>query len=1352
MLSLLFLLSIPWKGNAQSENYRFEHLSVQQGLSQNSVWSILQDREGFMWFGTQDGLNKYDGYTFTVFKPDPRDPEHTLHHNMISDIHEDRKGRLWVTTLGGGFYQVDKHTGNVTHQSIGPNNARSWNAFASIYEDQQGLLWISGAEGVASFDPETKQFTLYTAPDERAPLFTAVTEDAAGRFWASSRSGVYQLDRNSGKFTPVALDSSFAQKPVHSSLYLDKEGMLWVDTGGEGLFYMDTRDKPLHFTRYNPGGIVNKRIRFNCIYEDNSGYLWLSGSQGLQRIDKQTDEVLNFQSNPSQPGSLSHNNVTAVYQDRTGTLWIGTDNGVNKIKAHAKKFHTYQIIPALPSVVLDQNNIGTLLEDHTGKIWMGSAGSSFFGNFQNGLFQLDPKTKHIKHFPADPSNPDSLASNQVWSLYEDQKKRLWVGTQEALHLLDSTTGKFSRYPSVVPVEYIEEDIFGKLWMGTWRSDRDEFLASFDPDKEAFKYYTYDPKDTTGLKDKNMWDIVASRSGDIWIALSGGGIARLDQQTGKFTSYLNNPSAAQGHLNDKDVRALYEDEKGVIWAGTNQGGLHRFDSLTNTFTYFTMQDGLPSNHVVSIIGDDNGNLWLGTNKGLSNFNPDTKTFRNFDISDGLPANEFRIGSVYSRNGRLMFGTVNGFVIFHPDSIKDNPVVPPVYITGFQVLEKSRNVPTKQVELPYDENFLSFEFVALNYDTPEKNQYAYKMEGLDKDWVYSGTRRFASYPDLDPGKYVFRVKGSNNDGVWNEQGASLQLTILPPFWQTWWAYSLYGMLALGFLYSLRQYTVKRERLKHALKLQTLEAEKMHEIDHMKSRFFANISHEFRTPITLILGPLKALYEGTYIGDQKTVFGLMMRNSQRLLRLINQLLDISKLEAGKMQLQVVETDLVVFLRHVASSYESLAADKKIRYFFYPEMPELMVLVDQEKMEKIVHNLLSNAFKFTAEGGEVILYLKTEANQWAVISVKDTGTGIPQDELEKVFDRFYQVGSSQTRAQEGSGLGMALSKELTELHHGRITVESMEGKGTTFTVRLPLGKAHLSREAIRDQRDIEESKLSDVLQIPDELSVAATEIEALTAAATSTMVLVVEDNADMRQYIRNTLGDHYQIKEAKNGREGIGIAMEHLPDLIISDVMMPEMDGYALCEKIKTDELTSHIPVILLTAKADRKSKLAGLEIGADDYLAKPFDAEELLLIVRNRIEERRKLQERFSREITLQPRAITITSVDEQFLQRVMQIMEEHMADAGFGVEALGLEVGMSRMQLFRKLKALTNHAPGDFIRLMRLKRAAALLTQGAGNIAEVAFQVGFQDPSYFTKSFQKQFGQTPSEYIVRAIDSF
>ena len=644
--------------------------------------------------------------------------------------------------------------------------------------------------------------------------------------------------------------------------------------------------------------------------------------------------------------------------------------------------------------------------------------------------------------------------------------------------------------------------------------------------------------------------------------------------------------------------------------------------------------------------------------------------------------------------------------------------------------------------------------MNFVNPERNQYKYKLEPYEKEWIETNaSSRFARYTNISPGKYTFRVIGSNNDGVWNEEGATLLIVIAPPWWKTWWAYSLYAIAFAGLLLAARRNIIQRERLTSKLKLEHLELEKVQEIDKVKTNFFANISHEFRTPITLILGPLKEMYNGTFKGDQKATLGVMMRNGRRLLRLINQLLDLSKLEVGKMSLQTSQSNLVQVLKEIASAHESSAKGKKIKFTLYFEVEELILFIDQEKIEKIFHNILSNAFKFTKENGEVILHLRVENNLQAVISIKDTGIGIPSHELDKVFDRFYQVDSSQTRDYEGSGLGMAVAKELVELHHGTISVESREGIGSTFIVRLPLGKEHLRKEEIIDADDFITTK-EDSQDLKEEGNIVTAEsgIEKTTIPSEHLPVLlVVEDNADMRRYICKTLSDQYQIIEAENGKTGVTLAKESVPDLIISDIMMPEMDGYKLCEIIKTNELTSHIPIILLTAKADRESKLTGLETGADDYLSKPFDADELKLIVRNRIEERRKMRERFAKEITLEPRQIAITSFDEKFLTRVLDIVEKYIGEENFSIDQLSREAGYSNMHFYRKIKALTGQTPSQFLRTIRLKRAAELLRKKSDNVTQIAYSVGFNSLSYFNKCFKEQFGVTPGQFAEESVKS-
>ena len=789
----------------------------------------------------------------------------------------------------------------------------------------------------------------------------------------------------------------------------------------------------------------------------------------------------------------------------------------------------------------------------------------------------------------------------------------------------------------------------------------------------------------------------------------------------------------------------------------EGGLNRLNPGTHVFTHFTTREGLPSNQVNSIVGDDRGNLWLGTDQGLCRFNIVTNICQNFVKSDGLPDNFFMTGSISRRNGNLFLGTMNGLVLFHPDSIKETVKTLPVYITSLKVREKLVSVSLDQnIELPHQENFLSFDFTAINYNSPEKTRYAYQLEGIDSDWVPCGSRRFASYTDLNPGSYAFRVKASIDNNVWNEAATTIKIVIHPPWWKTWWAYGLYTLLGVSLLFGMVQYSVSRERLRNDLRLQRLEAEKMHEVDHLKSRFFANISHEFRTPLTLILGPLDKLLSRETNQD-KPLYQIMQRNAKRLLDLVNQLLDLSKLEAGNMRLENKPASIITFLKTIALTFTSLAESKQIQFRHKYPTEDSVLYFDADKLEKILTNLLSNAFKFTPTGGKITVSaflsngeghalpqmskkLAGDLPSILEISVQDNGAGISNDQAQKIFERFYQTDTSATREHEGSGIGLALVRELVDLHGGEIAVESQPGVGACFTVRLPLVAADFEQLTIVENTGVAGE------QSPPRFNDEAYQVDNLSAPETegAPLILIVEDNADIRHFIRESLLPDYQVKEAADGLEGYRLAVETIPDLILSDLMMPKMDGVELCRKLKLENKTDHIPIIMLTAKAGSESKIEGLETGADDYIIKPFEAAELLARIKNLIEGRKKLRERFSREITLQPASIAITSMDEKLLQHVMQIMEEHMADSDFGVEAFCREAGMSRTQLHRKLKALTDQSTGDFIRIMRLKRAAELLTNHAGSIAEVAFMVGFNDPSYFTKCFQKQFGRTPSAF--------
>ncbi len=815
----------------------------------------------------------------------------------------------------------------------------------------------------------------------------------------------------------------------------------------------------------------------------------------------------------------------------------------------------------------------------------------------------------------------------------------------------------------------------------------------------------------------------------------------------------------------------------MWIGTDNG-LNRFHRSSQTFKRIYNRQPGGSDFIISLTGDAGNNLWIQNQKGISKFDTHHEIFINYAGSRGLPSDMSNTNGYHqNRKGEIFFGGMGGMIHFHPDSILSNRHIPSVVLTDFKILNEpavldSSITVKKRVDLAHDQNFFSFEFAALDYTDSEKNQYAYKLEGLDENWIDSGNRRFANYTAVRPGSYIFHVKGSNNDGVWNEEGVSLTINIRPPWWQSGWAYGSYLLLFVATLYAWRRFELRRIQLRNELKSKKIEAEKLKEVVHLKSRFFASISHEFRTPLTLILGPVEKWLSRIQQAEMKTDFHIVQRNARRLEQLINQLLDLSKLEAGRMRLQARPENIVALLRMITMTFESLAKQKGIDLQFHAPEEEIIAYVEREKLETMVTNLLSNAFKFTANRGKVAVAAAVEktklpttsATDFVEIRVSDTGIGVPEDQLDKVFDRFYRVDNGA--AHSGTGIGLALTKELVELHHGGITVESKVGKGTTFIVRLPLGKAHLKPEQIgetvsseqypvvsRSETEIptfrdEQSPEPSIQHLPaNDKSVRSEDPDYSGQPATSNQqpaLLIVEDNADMRAYMRGYLEENYRIIEAEDGARGMKQAHKHAPDLIISDVMMPEMDGFELCEKLKTDERTSHIPVILLTARASGESKVEGLETGADDYLTKPFDAKELQVRVKNLIEQRRRLRERFRRELVIQPSEVTVTSMDEAFLKKVMAAVEAHIDDPSFETNDLAREAAIGRRQLNRKLCALTGQSVREFIRTIRLKRAAQLLQQQAGTVTEISYQVGFNSIAHFAKIFREQFGVAPSEF--------
>jgi len=1095
-------------------------------------------------------------------------------------------------------------------------------------------------------------------------------------------------------------------------------------------------------------------------------HLWISTVWGLNRFNKQTSEVRRFLYDSNNPYSLGYNMLWHLYLDNTDMLWIGTDNaGVNVLNLNDTPLSFHSI-----------GGSGQEDNQYTATVFCEDVNKNFWiGTFDGGLWKYDHKN-FIDRFLLNTGSTNKTSGTSIFSLCYDSENILWAGTSNG-DLYKYHNHEFAGYrirleegqKETSSVIEIMEDQSGRIWIGT-------IAGLYYLEKTSGVIETIA---TESLNSAVIRSICEDKQGALWIGTHGEGLYRLDKEDREvlgFKNFQNEPDNP-GSISSNTVMSVYEDYSGNIWIATIQG-LNKYNPNQDNFETYGIHNGLKAEYLYHIQGDKNSKLWITCSDGIIRFDPGTGISKLYEFGSDVSFQDIYPYSFYlSESGKIYvggkYGSERGYYTLDQNKLNDNKHLPPVALTNFSVhnevlISDSIISARKNLKLDYDQNFFSFEFSALDYTNPAKNQYAYMLEGLDEKWTFCGNRRFANYTDLSPGRYKFRVKGSNNDGYWNENGTSINITIFRPPWKTWWAYMIYGAFLIGLIYAWRKYDLKRQGLKQQLELEHLEAEKLKELDGMKSRFFANISHEFRTPLTLILSPLEKLKSKIIDQESAQDLNIMQRNARQLQNLINQLLGLSKLESGKMKLQVREENIIKLVNGYVQSFESLANQKNIKLLFNSTQNNIPIYIDQDKLEKILYNLLSNAFKFTGDGGRITVTVGSEQStvsnistedwrletagskdKYVEIRISDTGQGIPPKKLEHIFDRFYQSNDSYDKIQEGSGIGLALTKELVELHHGEIRVKSQPGKGTEFTVCLPAGSEHYKTEEIIDEPDINitDKHSEPYIEHPGQELLPDPDLDIDDRIKDSKpLILIVEDNDELRSYIRSYFIKDYHIMEAINGETGLEKAFEKIPNLVISDVMMPKMDGLEFCQRLKTDERTSHIPVILLTAKAAMEDKIEGLETGADDFLTKPFDPEELKVRIKNLIIQRNKLREQFFRELDFagQMTSKDILSLDREFLQKAKKTVEDNLSDYDFSIEVFAQNMNLSRVQLHRKLKALIDQSAGEFLRMIRLNHAAGLIRSKSGNITQIAYEVGFNNLSYFSKCFREQFGVLPSEY--------
>jgi len=1313
---------------------------------------MLKDRYGFMWFGTMDGLNRYDGYRFKIYRNDPKD-RFCLPNNQIKSIYEDRDGDLWIGTMGGGLVRYNRNNDSFIHV-IKPSTDRNMLDISvnAILEDSKGNFWVGTYSNLYLLDKRTYKLNQFVFKDVNGfltdAIITAIFEDSRQHIWIGTKNGLYQLNkekRTVRHFKQSNKPGSLSNDQVNT-ICEDDEQQLWIGTY-DGLNRYNHRTNTFSVykkVQNDQNSISNNVVLTLCKAIDNQ--LWVGTEEALELFDYKKEIFTHHRNNTGDEESLNHNSIHSLLQDNQGILWIGTfAGGINKYDQN----HTYfQLFKSFHITFGGSSSAITSFAENTdGDVWIGTDGGSL------NLWKRE--TNEFVHY--NPNDKNGFDSFSVLSLLLSKDKRsLWIGTYErGLRKLDIKTNTFSYYYKGDAINQISnntiyaiaEDRYGNIWLGT-NGDGVNIL-----EKDTGTIIKYKAKNDPGhLNNNYIRAFYEDKMGNMWIATYGGGLNIYNPDLKSFTNFNRTNSNLQSDI----INIIYGDSGGDIWVGTIGGGLLRFDQTGKNITVYTEEDGLPSNIVNSIFEDDHKQLWVSTNNGVSKLALNGNTFSNYGLYNGLQGNEFFKGAgLKTSSGEILFGGINGFNVFDTSSIKHNRNTPPIIFTDFQLFNKpvligAQGSPLKQnineiteIELSHDQSVFTIEFAALGYTIPENNQYAYLLEGFDKEWNYVGNNRRATYTNLDAGTYLFKVRAANNDGIWNPTEASLKISITPPIWRTGWAYLIYILTIAFILYILYLEVKSRERLKNEVLFERLSAKKNDEINKLKVNFFTNISHELRTPLSLILDPLrKIIYQDISLEQAKRYGQLAYKNAERLLRLVNQLLDFRRLETGVTQFKAHKINLFSLINEITETFVEHAAVREIDLSIEFESKELIADLDEDKFEKILCNLLSNAFKFTDNGGKIRIVTKV-INGIIEIHIIDSGLGIPEEELDKIFDIFYKVDSTSPFENKSTGIGLALTKELVEMHGGKIIVSSKLGYGSDFTICLPLRVDKTEAPILQEPS----------VAVPQALIPVATIANALpgqrqdNTVGDKPILLLIEDNIDLRSYIYQELSPHFQVSETVNGVEGLETARQLIPDLIISDIMMPVMDGLTLCKHIKSDERTSHIPLILLTAKQTDDNKIEGFTQGADAYIVKPFTMDLLIVRINNLLDSRRKLRELFAKntvdKIDLQDD--TFTHIDRDFLRKVQVLIEENFNHPNFNVDFIAQYLQMSRRQLYRKIKALTNQSVQEFIITISLKKARTLLLTGEFTISEIAYKVGFSEPSNFSRSFTKFYGMSPKNYL-------
>ncbi|MEM6643087.1 MAG: two-component regulator propeller domain-containing protein [Bacteroidota bacterium] len=1356
----LILLIVGSGGLLQAQDLqlhgRFEHYSSQTGLSQNDVRAIFQDSDGYLWVGTHGGLNRFDGYHFKQYIRGEND-RYNIASNLISAIAEDSLGNLWIGTDDKGLMQYARGADQFINiggidQSLTDKN------ISQVFSDEAGKIWALAKKGLNIIIPtKDGSWTIDRFYYEDNRIYTGFC-DKTGRLWFGGQNGLLRYFGKTGQgkhqFIPYQIGSLDAIRHISendtSLIVSDSRGLYAIPFKG-----LETNEPKAY--------VLSKQKGIGDHFSDGNRNIWYATNQGLYALYRKNGNIEKhkFENSLAAPNSISGNIILSIIEDNNNLIWIGTNgNGLNLYNPNKKNFQHFNRQNTPGSISF--NKIRALESDSKGNIWIGTEGGGY------NILKMEDEDYAFQSGFKNMSVPNS-EQNFVFSIEAAtfaKKEIVYIGTSAFSNLIQIEPAKglspvpISPRPGS-PIFCLLQDSKRNLWAGSY--GKGMYYYELNDDAEVVDMHKINV--SNGLLSNIIRSVAEDKEGNIWIGTDSGVNKLIDgvrkAERSKVVDYTNIPGDSTS-LSYDYVLPIFKSNNGTLWIGTLGGGLNKVlpgDSTGNDrFLRYSVNDGFPSNVIKSIEEDNFENLWIGTNYGLSKLNPVTGDISNYGIADGLQDLEFgELASIKLADGQMLFGGVNGFNSFYPEEITSDysatnvvfnsltvlneVVVPGSELNGRVLLERTIN-STELLKLKHKESSFSISFAGLNFTSPTKNKYSYILENFDDSWNNVGSgNRVAKYTNIPPGKYIFKVKASNADGYMGDDHKELVIEVSRPIWNTYFAKGIYAIIFLIALWFFRKYTIITNSKKSELQIEHLEKEKIEELSQLKLKFYTNVSHEFRTPLTLILGlvdRLKSVYKNLSNEERETYFNKIQRNSQILLNLINQLLDFRKVEQGQMPLNLVKGDISKYLKALFENFKELSRKKDIDYTLICEQ-SIVGYYDKDILERIMFNLLSNAFKFTEKEGEITVTIEKRNDEIYALEIIDTGIGIDQKLQSKIFSRFTN-GKHRTETV-GTGIGLSYTKSLVELYNGEISFTSKKGVGTKFVLELPFAESKFEGHALSDEEEIIEGFSKDVnWLVEDTYEVTDSDRNPVIEDT----ILIVEDNNDILFYLEDHFKSVYNIHLAKNGKEALEKCLQEDIDLVVSDVMMPEMDGFEFCEKLKEDERINHIPVILITARKSTDHRIKGYGKGADAYLGKPFEMVELEARIKSLLSTRKTLLQKIRKNISLEPNEIEVTSLDEKFMNRVMAFIEKNIGLTEFTVEMLASECGMSQLHLNKKLKVLVGKTANSFIRSIRLKRAAQLLVKNRYSVNEIMYEVGFIDAKYFRSCFKKEFGMTPTDY--------